>query len=324
MTLVSLAPGYFGKLPLATDFVRRHSKAPVAIEFERWLEEGVAWAAERHGPRLDPLLDGLPVVRFVYRGRLAGELLGGVLVASTDRASRRFPFAVFLQRPEGDPAGATHLIPRVLSPALDHALAVVRKLPPDLASLQYRLAAMTHAVVTPTAETATTPGQLLAGETLAGMQGRELPRCSAGQVRQVIRSLLAVRRHLGGRGLPSAGLRFPLSPYVADPDVGVSNWLALAQVVLGDLGRASFFWISPQAGLPGYLDVHFRTPTATSLLHLLDRQLKTSRLFDLCEEDPGSGIPGAGRAGEEDPPPDTPLLQVLDQVRWPPGYGRAI
>ncbi|MDM7916698.1 MAG: TagF domain-containing protein, partial [Candidatus Eisenbacteria bacterium] len=59
-------PGYFGKLPLAADFLSRHAGDPEALALERWLQEGVQLARLRFGPAADGKLLGFPPHRFVF------------------------------------------------------------------------------------------------------------------------------------------------------------------------------------------------------------------------------------------------------------------
>jgi len=76
------APGFWGKLPAAGDFVGRRLPAPFVRHWDRWVT--------RH---LVPRLAGLDVLCFHARPPGAPAMTG-VVLPSADRAGRRFPLTL--------------------------------------------------------------------------------------------------------------------------------------------------------------------------------------------------------------------------------------
>jgi type VI secretion system protein ImpM len=79
---VLTAPGFWGKLPAAGDFVGRRLPAPFVRHWDRWIS--------RH---LVPRLACLEVLCFHARAPGAPAMTG-VVLPSTDRAGRRFPLTL--------------------------------------------------------------------------------------------------------------------------------------------------------------------------------------------------------------------------------------
>jgi type VI secretion system protein ImpM len=101
------APGFYGKLPAAGDFVTRRLPADFVRFWDRW-------TARHLVPRLadDPLLFLLAAP--------PGPMLGAVL-ASHDRAGRRFPLTLAAAPPE-----ATAALPQAAAPWLAALAGIAR------------------------------------------------------------------------------------------------------------------------------------------------------------------------------------------------------
>lgn len=107
------APGLFGKLPSAGDFVRLRAGDAAGSALARWLEEGTE-AAAHGGARL-----GAAPVRFLFRPAGGTRGLLGVLAGSGDRVGRRFPLALFVPVEGLTLAAAFPALPAAARPFLE-------------------------------------------------------------------------------------------------------------------------------------------------------------------------------------------------------------
>ena len=83
----------FGKLPPHGDFVMRGMTIEAREALDAWLSEGLAAAREALGAGFEDLYDRAPPWRF-----MAPDVgVAGVLVASVDRARRRYPVWLALE-----------------------------------------------------------------------------------------------------------------------------------------------------------------------------------------------------------------------------------
>ncbi|MEM7199374.1 MAG: type VI secretion system-associated protein TagF [Planctomycetota bacterium] len=87
--------GCYGKLPLHRDFIRHSADLMVVEPLLQWLEESVARAKRARGQEWGGALAAGQSTCFAWRNqdRPCGAV--GALVASRDRAGRRWPFIVF-------------------------------------------------------------------------------------------------------------------------------------------------------------------------------------------------------------------------------------
>jgi type VI secretion system protein ImpM len=82
-----ILPGFFGKLPATGDFVTRRLPASFVGRWDRWISRHLVFRFSQ-GP-----MDKVPVLRFVLGGETFGAMTG-VILASADRAGRRFPLTI--------------------------------------------------------------------------------------------------------------------------------------------------------------------------------------------------------------------------------------
>src|ERR1700709_2775093 len=91
----SLAPGFFGKVPARGDFISRRVPDGLGVRWEEWLASLTVAAPKAPGESLPD--DGLtaPIWHFMLGSSLVPpDGAVGVLVASTDRVGRLFPFTI--------------------------------------------------------------------------------------------------------------------------------------------------------------------------------------------------------------------------------------
>jgi type VI secretion system protein ImpM len=87
--------GFFGKVPVRGDFVRRALPADFTTPWDRWLQAGIAGAKEILGEAWLEVYLTSPVWRFALAAHLAGDrAAAGVLIPSVDSVGRYFPLTV--------------------------------------------------------------------------------------------------------------------------------------------------------------------------------------------------------------------------------------
>ena len=85
----------FGKLPFWPEFLEVDVTEPTARHLKRWLHGGREYAGLQSEEENPPDLPIQAHVRCLIELSGVGELLAGVVLPSTDRGGRHFPFAVF-------------------------------------------------------------------------------------------------------------------------------------------------------------------------------------------------------------------------------------
>jgi type VI secretion system protein ImpM len=87
--------GFFGKVPVRGDFVRRALPQSFTTPWDRWLQAGIAGAKEILGEAWLEVYLTSPVWRFALAAHLAGDrAAAGVLIPSVDSVGRYFPLTV--------------------------------------------------------------------------------------------------------------------------------------------------------------------------------------------------------------------------------------
>jgi type VI secretion system protein ImpM len=89
------APGLFGKIPTRGDFLSRRVPACIRAEWEQWLADLTMAVRKASGESFDEVWFAAPVWRF----RLGAAMVpphgaAGVLIPSSDRVGRPFPFTI--------------------------------------------------------------------------------------------------------------------------------------------------------------------------------------------------------------------------------------
>ncbi|MBX5011141.1 type VI secretion system-associated protein TagF [Rhizobium lentis] len=82
-----ILPGFFGKLPAMGDFVTRRLPASFVGRWDRWISRHLVHRFSQ-GP-----MENAPVLRFLLGAKTFGPMTG-VILASADRAGRRFPLTI--------------------------------------------------------------------------------------------------------------------------------------------------------------------------------------------------------------------------------------
>jgi type VI secretion system protein ImpM len=95
--------GYFGKLPARSDFVKVAHDGPVMGMLDDWLAHVMCKLPS--DPRWKLNYDAMAPVNFAFVGPSRRHAVAGHLVASRDRAGRRYPFLMMRTLDVPDPAG---------------------------------------------------------------------------------------------------------------------------------------------------------------------------------------------------------------------------
>lgn len=104
------APGFFGKLPGAGDFVRRRLPPDFIDGWDRRFSRIVAESRDLLGPCWSTLYHASPVWRFLLAPGVCGQgAWAGVMGPSSDRVGRCFPMVIAARLPSGSgPAAVLH------------------------------------------------------------------------------------------------------------------------------------------------------------------------------------------------------------------------
>ncbi len=95
-----LAVGFHGKVPARGDFVGYGLPRGLLMLWDGWLSEVLAEAGRHLGSPWEPLFQGAPVWRFALSAGLCGEApLAGILMPSSDRVGRLYPFTIVTTLP---------------------------------------------------------------------------------------------------------------------------------------------------------------------------------------------------------------------------------
>jgi type VI secretion system protein ImpM len=122
--VISLSPGCYGKLPIHGDFIRHRAGDPEIEAFDQWLQAGILAGRQAAGAGFDAAWDATPPARFLYRSPRTRRVFAGVLVASVDKAGRRFPFIVFARLEAKPEEVESSLVPLLVSGFLERARAL--------------------------------------------------------------------------------------------------------------------------------------------------------------------------------------------------------
>jgi type VI secretion system protein ImpM len=94
--------GFFGKVPMRGDFVRRSLPESFIRPWDRWLQAAIAGSREILGDDWLAAYLTCPVWRFALSADMAGELAAaGVFMPSVDSVGRYFPFTLACVLQEG-------------------------------------------------------------------------------------------------------------------------------------------------------------------------------------------------------------------------------
>jgi type VI secretion system protein ImpM len=91
----SFAAGWYGKIPIAGDFIARRLPSSFSEPWGSWLQRALAGSRERLGARWRDAFLSMPIWRFVLSpGMLSANAWAGIMAPSVDSIGRYFPLAM--------------------------------------------------------------------------------------------------------------------------------------------------------------------------------------------------------------------------------------
>jgi len=91
----SFAAGWYGKIPIAGDFIARRLPSSFSEAWGSWLQRAIAGSRERLGARWRDAFLSMPIWRFVLSpGMLTANAWAGIMAPSVDSIGRYFPLAM--------------------------------------------------------------------------------------------------------------------------------------------------------------------------------------------------------------------------------------
>lgn len=95
--MTSFNIGWFGKVPLSTEFLKHNYAGPVFADLDQWLQEGLVYVRNRCGESWSEDYDKAEPWNFLWCPPEQDEFLVGTAIPSTDKAGRHFPFLLFIR-----------------------------------------------------------------------------------------------------------------------------------------------------------------------------------------------------------------------------------
>jgi type VI secretion system ImpM family protein len=307
-----IGTGCFGKRPAAADYIHHHQGGRSILDWQRWIQDGVALASARFGAAVEPLLRGLRTFQFAFPGVRSDAYLVGSLGPGEDRSGRLFPFTVFAEVSPEPSASVADLVLRQDGVWRQAALIVAAK-EMDLPALFTKVDDL---AADDTPASGTEPdleaffSRMNVGALTFGNDGDGM-RLILDRVTRNLRrvALQAQRDHRA----PAYGLRFPLPVEPERATAARLVFLAMSLRVLGPKSRPTLFWTA--AGRDGFLDIHPGPAGSGAFLHLLDPSLPGDAIFAMDEDlpQPGGGGPHEEPAESCWSEPERKLQEALDR-----------
>jgi len=310
-----LQPGCFGKIPLFADFVRHGPPVAELQVLDQWLQEGIVGARQKLGASWESTFEAAPPGRFVHHSRASGRLLGGVYVASRDKAGRQFPFLIYAALEARPLRLEPHLWPVLFGGFMDRAadLAAAHGQSPDLKAY---LARMEESAVEVDPDAARRRYQeFLARETNRSFWTALLgPPADAMAVAAKYAVLQNLADTVGAGAIPRYALRFP----AASGDLGLAFWLELCGRLEKRLGPPTLAaWDAGRGGGPAGSTVIFDELLSKYFVPVFWPDRPCPQLFPLV---PAGAVPtprleeARKRFGSALQDPALPLSQVLQRL----------
>ncbi len=281
--------GCVGKLPLHAEFIKHNLKAREAVALDNWIQEGVTLLNRLHGEHWKQIFAAAPMQRFVFSGAGDEKSIHGLLMPSTDRSGRSYPFCLFAASEAAVYKEHQVLLPLAAESFLAESEALlardwqdahVARLIEAIDGLGRHLPAADRRLLVEAEMNrlrAVTLGQFWR-ELLPGTDGEQRARF----VRTVIGVLQTVSRRSPQR--IHWGVRLPL-PGKADVMPYLIFWLQLTETLLsGRSWRGHYFWNTPGSGHPARLTLFFRPIPASYFARLVEPQKADGAVFDVLDE----------------------------------------
>ena len=277
--------GYYGKLPLSAEFLRRHAGGADMQELDRWFQQGIHQAKDRLGAAWSREYEGAGGWNFLYVPESGSRFFTGLVLPGKDTAGREFPFFYFLRVDREAFQGPPWLAPLELEPVfcefqnvIGHAAA-----DKDLASFRAHLDALS----TPSVDAGSAEKSYLRrlqeqkmGEFWTAVLG-DFSNPGKYSLDRWLGECFKSKEFDQTRGL-AWGLVFPLLPAIRQQAHDVPFWLDLASRHLGYARQPTFaLWNRrPPRGRPRMMACYGKG-SANPLLFMVLSDREDQTWFDL-------------------------------------------
>ncbi len=112
--------GYFGKLPGFSDFIKYNAGGEEILVFDKWLQDGLASAKLKMKSDLSKYYKSSDNLFFFFPFTGTERILSGLLIFSSDKSNREFPFIIFFTLQKDQFNSSFYLIPMLLSDILNN------------------------------------------------------------------------------------------------------------------------------------------------------------------------------------------------------------
>lgn len=92
-----ITPGYFGKLPNFSDFIKYNAAGEELLTFDKWIQEGMLNSKSKFKDNWEEIYKNSPSYNFLYNYQGTANFLAGNLFPSKDKSSRLYPFLTTLK-----------------------------------------------------------------------------------------------------------------------------------------------------------------------------------------------------------------------------------
>jgi type VI secretion system protein ImpM len=108
--------GYYGKMPVSPEFLRRHAGGSDIQDLDQWFQQGIHQAKCRLGATWSREYEGAGCWNFLYVPESGSRFFTGLVMPGKDVAGREFPFFHFLRVERDAFKGPPWLAPLELEP----------------------------------------------------------------------------------------------------------------------------------------------------------------------------------------------------------------
>jgi len=281
--------GCVGKLPLHAEFIKHNLKAREVVALDNWIQEGVTLLNRLHGESWKQVFASAPVHRFVFSGAGDEKSVYGLLMPSTDRSGRSYPFCLFGACDSGVFKEHQVLLPLAIENFLHESEALLAQdwSGSHVARLVEAVDGLGQTLPAPDRRTLIESEMNRLRSVTLGQFWRELlPGTDGEQRARFVRTIVGILQTVSRRSPQRIhwGVRLPL-PGKTDPLPYLTFWLQLTETLLsGRSWRGHYFWNTPASGHPARLTLFFRPIPASYFARLVEPQKADGAVYDVLDE----------------------------------------
>ena len=264
--------GYYGKLPLSSEFIRCQASGAEIEELDRWVREGMYYAKSHMGSSWSNDFAQGDLWGFLYVPRQGCRFLTGLLKPSQDKAGREFPFLVYLVLEKGEFREHPWCAPMHFKEffAQSHRVLADVGAESDLARLQFRLQALAPVEGPETSSVESRYHAELLRRRLRDHWADLFGGFENSRQGQVLQSLLGRRGRLNSAIPPQWLAKLPLSSSSKEETYDLPFWMDVISHASGHrLDAGLLFWNRWFTRSKPVLFVSLESPTPQLLLYLI-------------------------------------------------------